>query len=107
MTTSTPASFVWHAQRAEVMSLKNAPQDAQGLVDWLHRFEDVRNQTKLHPPEIDSELPLPLRWKKVAEKYQAKYVVIERRKEPLPGWLRVYPDAQENNPTFAVYRLPE
>jgi hypothetical protein len=107
VTTSTPASFVWHAERAEVMSWKNAPQDAQGLVDWLKRYENVRNQKKLHTPEIDITLPLPIRWQAVAKQYNAQYVVIERRKEPLPGWSRVYPNANESNPTFAVYRVPE
>ena len=34
-------SFKWRAHRPEVVTYKDVPQDAQGLLEWRRRYEDV------------------------------------------------------------------
>jgi hypothetical protein len=104
-------TFKWYAGRSEVVSWKDAPQDAASLVAWLRRYEDVHPHPSGEPimfgPEIDPALPESERYKKLGEKYHARYVLIDRAVTSSPaGLLRVYPQGGHFNPSFAVYQLP-
>jgi hypothetical protein len=111
LTPRAQQTFLWYAQRAEVVNWKNCPQDARGVVQWLKRYEDVypdRSGLKImYGPEIDLALPADERLRQLAEKYQAGYVVIDRFAAIVPQTLpRVYPVAGELNVSYAVYRIP-
>jgi hypothetical protein len=108
-TKGLPQTFLWYAERAEVASWKNAPQDAQGLVDWMRRIEDIHYDVEfLQPPSIDKSLLPEKRWPAVGAKYGARYLVGKIKKgQPPLGLERVYPNADFDNSSFAVYRLPD
>lgn len=103
-------TFKWYAHRAEVVSWKDAPQDAASLVAWLKRYEDVHPHPSGTPimfgPEIDPQLPPDERLPLLAKKYNAQYVVVDRLNGQQPMALaRVYPVGDQFNLSFAVYRV--
>jgi len=112
LTPRTQQTFLWYAQRAEVVNWKNCPQDARGVVQWLKRYEDVYPDPTglkiMYGPEVDLALPVDERLLELAEKYQARYVVVDRFAAVVPQTFpRVYPVGDEFNVSYAVYRIPE
>jgi hypothetical protein len=97
-------TFKWYAQRAEVATWKDVPQDAAAIVEWkrireeLYPAASARFDLAAHTPEQLAEL---------AHKYGASYVVLDRRLagRPLP-WARVYPMFPGENHSYEVYRTP-
>jgi len=103
-------TFKWYAQRAEVVTWKDCPQDARSIVEWLQRYEDVHphpsGEAIMFGPQIDPELPVDERLRRLAEKYDAQYVVVDRAIGPQPRTLiQVYPTGEDFNPSFAVYAV--
>lgn len=96
-------TFKWYAARAEVVSLKDIPQDARGLVEWRRRMNDVYAPpvNRLGFAALSDE-----QLKELANRYEAEYVVIEKPHRAL-RLKRVYPTGSEVNATFAVYRVPK
>jgi hypothetical protein len=98
-------TFKWYAERAEVFSWKDVPQDPTSVVRWWQR------QQRLYPRRV-------IRWGfvalgerrlvELARHYGATYVVVDRdnsaRDLKLP---RVYPLVTSSNHSYAVYRVPE
>jgi hypothetical protein len=102
LTPRAQQTFKWYAHRPEVVTWKDLPQDAAGIVEWRRRF------TKIYAPvgsrgltaSSDAEL-LDL-----AREYGVKYIVIERNQATRrPGFERVYPEASFENLHYEVYRL--
>jgi hypothetical protein len=99
-------TFKWYAGRAEVATWKDLPQDASSIVAWR------RARTELYPNDIDhlrhdlaafSDEELVA----LARKHGASYLLIDRTTSSrLIGLPKVYPDFTEENPAFAVYRVP-
>lgn len=95
-------TFKWYAERAEVVNWKDIPQDAKTLIEWATRINAVfpRELKREHPPLDSSSL------QQLAQTYHADYLVIDRRRASndlaLP---QVYPASQQENRTFAIYRL--
>ncbi len=81
----TPISqrtFKWYAQRSEVVTWKDIPQDAAGIAEWWQRFQRAKTfRRRLHePPElIFGEL------QSMAEDYQFQYVLVSGF-SPRPTW---------------------
>lgn len=112
LTPRTQQTFLWYAQRAEVVNWKNCPQDARGVVQWLKRYEDVYPDPTglkiMYGPEIALDLPVDERLLALARKYQASYIVADRFTALVPQTFpRVYPVGDELNVSYAVYRVPE
>lgn len=108
LTPQSQQTFKWYAQRGEVFTWKDAPQDGAGMTEWLRRYQDVMhpNEVILHSPETDPSLPVDQRANALAKKYGATYIVVDRRRGWTPqGFPLVYPRGNEFNATFAVYRL--
>lgn len=92
-------TFRWYAQRSEVATWKDMPQDAEHLVEWWDRIEDLHNSSD---PERRwhkslTELP-PARLIELGRKYNAQYLLTDA--EPaleLPCSYR--------NKSYAVYEL--
>jgi hypothetical protein len=97
-------TFKWHAERPEVVSIKDIPQDARGVIEWQQRRRDVFTPAvKLYGFAALSEEELNY----LVNKYHANYVIIETGRHPhLPNLPRVYPLGDESNETFAVYAIP-
>ncbi len=94
------SSFKWYAQRPEVVTYKDIPQNARSLVEWRSRLYDV------YTPGGDPEQPWvrslgelgTTRVRELANKYNATYV-LTTVEEPL-GFEMPY-----DNDTYAVYRI--
>ena len=94
-------TFKWYASRSEVANWKEIPQDAESIVQWWDRLE------QLHGTGIEhrsfrwraslAELS-PQRLRELGQKYGAAYVVTESR--PPLGLPLLY-----RNRTYAVYYL--
>ena len=95
------ASFKWYAERAEVVTYKDVPQDAEHLVEWRRRLYDV------YKPNGDRSLPWISgygelgneRVAELADEYEADYIVTR----PFPPL--EYPILHMND-TYVVYRIP-
>ena len=96
-------TFKWYAQRKEVVSWKDIPQDAAGIVDWWERFGEVHaHSLSLGGLAARSDEEL----RELAEKYGADYVIIDRTFARRPiGLKKVYPRWPAQNETYAVYRF--
>ncbi|MEO0530159.1 MAG: DUF6798 domain-containing protein [Planctomycetota bacterium] len=100
-------SFKWHAQRAEVVTYKDVPQDAQSMVEWRDRYFDVFQigTWKSGKPKWTASLALlgADRLRELGEKYGAGFVLNQaprsdvdrglplRRRPSLPVLHRVGP----------------
>lgn len=104
LTPRAQQTFKWYAQRAEVVSVKDVPQDAQGIVAWRARIRDVYRPmvSQFGFAVLPDEEIIAL-----ANRYDASYVIVETRKyASRPGLTRVYPPPDEENDSYAVYRIP-
>jgi hypothetical protein len=97
-------TFKWYAARAEVVSWKDIPQDALGIVEWKQRIDDVFPREVLtHGLAAHGEDKL----RALAARYGFRYVVVDQSRSlgrlPLP---RVFPEDAESRSSFEVYVLP-
>jgi hypothetical protein len=98
-------TFKWYAERSEVCSWKDVPQDAAELVQWWQRIQD------LYPRRVvfaglaaHGEQGL----RDLARKYGADYVVVDRCASPRPLLLpRLYPPGAGATSAYEVYRVPQ
>jgi hypothetical protein len=96
------SSFKWHAERAEVVTYKDVPQNAEGLVEWRRRLYEVfKPAGDASQPWVAGvgELGTP-RVLELAEKYGIDYV-LTTRDSPLS-----LPVAYDNA-TYVVYEIPK
>ncbi|HET6880361.1 MAG TPA: DUF6798 domain-containing protein, partial [Pirellulales bacterium] len=94
-------SFTWYSGRGQVVSWKDLPQDAEDVVRWWQRLEDIYGMP--HPEfqgrwhESLAELS-PERLRSLGQKYHADYLVVES--EPPLALPRLY-----GNEFYVIYRL--
>jgi hypothetical protein len=99
-------TFKWYAGRSEVCSWKDVPQNAESVVQWWQRQQEVyprrvvRGGLSAHGEE---------RLIQLAHKFDADYILIDRDTSPRPLLLpRVYPTGYEMaRPTYELYRVPD
>jgi hypothetical protein len=90
-------TFKWYAQRGEVVTWKDIPQDAIGLAEWWKRYCRVRawEMSPLAPREYRERL------RELASQYHVRYLLAVRPVVPAGARLRtVY-----TNGCFAVYQV--
>lgn len=77
LTPRAQSTFKWYAHRSEVVSWKDVPQDAVGIVNWRNRFSAVYGPTtfRFGLATLDAETRLL----DLGRKYDAQFLVIERR----------------------------
>ncbi len=96
-------SFKWYAHRGEVVNWKDVPQDVSSLLQWRRRFSEVfpRRLGRVRTTFRHDGL------QELQAKYGVQLMVVDRRivGQNLP-LVRVYPQADEENVTYAVYQLP-
>jgi len=94
-------TFRWYAGRGEVVSRKDLPQDAEGIVEWWRRL----NRIYRAPGDSSSEWHENLaelgttRLRQLGAEFGADYVITAAY--PALNLPRVGP----SNPSFAIYRL--
>jgi hypothetical protein len=102
----TPPSqqvFKWYASRPEVGTWKDIPQDARGLIEWHKRMHDLIASEEA---AVSPEMPTDERLVALARKYNARFIVIDRTRDPTPPRApRVYPPVMTSDTTFAVYEV--
>lgn len=101
-------TFKWYAHRAEVVNWKDVPQDAQSLLEWQNRFDDVFPK-RLGTVAISS-MRVPISYIKLREyrqRYGVRFMVVDNRvaTDQLP-LVRIYPTGNQTNATYSVYELP-
>lgn len=102
-------TFKWYAQRSEVVSWKDVPQDARSLVEWWERLGEAC------PPIVSAGGIAALtddRILELATKYRFQYLVVDRwlGERPLP-FRRVFPSENADGfnarlANYEVYALP-
>jgi hypothetical protein len=94
-------TFAWYAGRGQVVSWKDLPQDAEAVVRWWQRLEDIHGlphpeyQGRWH--ESLTELS-PRRLRELGQRYRADYLVVEA--QPSLELPRLYA-----NGSYCVYKL--
>ena len=103
LTSRHQQSFKWFAGRAEVVNWKDVPQDAESLLEWRRRMEEI------FPRSLGS-CRVTFSYRKLRQyrkKYNAQYIIIDKRlttgNVPL---VQVYPHSALSNTTFSIYSLP-
>ena len=74
VTPRSQQTFKWYAHRAEVVSWKDIPQDAAGIVAWWDRFRTVHVARRRDPPTTDAETLTRLA--RLGKAYDARYAVV-------------------------------
>jgi hypothetical protein len=103
LTPRAQQTFKWYAQRAEVVTWKDVPQDAAALIEWRRRFQEVYGPVgwKGLTAYTDDQLLA------LAHRYNVQYVVIDRTRATRHlGWPRVYPVHPSDNVHFEIYQVP-
>ncbi len=98
------STFRWYAERAEVATWKDMPQDAPSIVEWWQRVSDLHGTGSSEPGNrwYDSVAEVGnRRLYEVAEKYGARFVIVPL-KEGLP---RLSARPAYENKSYAVYRF--
>jgi len=102
-------TFKWYAQRAEVVSWKDVPQDSRGLIEWRARVQDCF-------PVISDDwsfaLADPTAVHLRVQRYEVDYLLMtqnayqlrQRFGQPLPYRL-VYPQHPEQKTTYVVLAI--
>lgn len=102
LTPRNQQTFKWYAERAEVVAVKDIPQDARGIVDWRKRLNDVFAYpvNRFGYAALSDEQMAAL-----ANRYDASFVILDNSPR-MPPWKKVYPLLDETNDTYAVYEVP-
>jgi hypothetical protein len=97
------ASFKWRTGRAEVVTHKDIPQNARGIVEWHQRIKNIHYPDgTLEPVASLGELGAE-RLRALADEYGFEYVVTEQFPQlDLPI---VYPNAANPNSEYVVYAI--
>lgn len=94
-------TFKWDANRAEVVSGKDIPQDAAGLVAWRKRMDDVFPYTIRFADLVAHGEP---RLRELSKKYGFRYIVIDRSiSAGALSFRRVYPERTHAAGIYEVY----
>ncbi|MEQ1905502.1 MAG: DUF6798 domain-containing protein, partial [Pirellulaceae bacterium] len=108
----TPAdqqTFKWYAQRPEVVCWKDMPQDAESLLEWWQRVQQLALVERSYPNGIAAYSDEQLL--SLAKKYKVDYFLISQKNwESVPHSLLtnvVYPEQAEARTTFVVVKVPE
>jgi hypothetical protein len=96
-------SFKWYAQRAEVVTWKDVPQDAAGIARWWQTMMVV------YPPGHSWQGLAghgEQRLLELADEYGFQYIVVDRTRSRGLSFPRLYPVASRQG-YYEVYRVPE
>jgi hypothetical protein len=89
----------WYAERAELVTWKDVPQDAVGVVEWWERSKAVR-ATRIYRRNWRMK---PDKLLELLEIYNVQYVIVDREILELPAPLRMI----YRNNTFRLFSFSE
>lgn len=97
-------TFKWYAQRAEVVTWKDVPQDARGLIAWYNRFREIYPKTVEHNGLVAHGEAKLL---ELARHYGFQWIVIDRGySDRSLSWPCRYRSGPEERAIFEVYEVP-
>lgn len=101
-------TFKWYAGRAEVVNWKDVPQDADSLLRWQSRFDDV--YPKRRGTVSLNSMRVPIGYTKLRsyrKRYGVRFMIVDNRiaTKRLP-LAKIYPVGDQENDTYSVYELP-
>lgn len=101
LTPRNQQTFKWYAQRSEVASWKDIPQDAKSILEWWKTLQAIYpDPVARHGLAEWSDRELL----ELAHRYKATYIVVDRTRSKRPiGLTRVYPGSRIPNPWFVIY----
>lgn len=111
LTPRMQSTFKWYAQRAEVVTTKDVPQDDLNLLDWRRRRGDVQWQSIHNRQTLSLAGLTEANVHKLAKKYGVKYVVVDQviaRRDQVPvewSFPRIYPANPEDDANYEVYEV--
>ncbi len=104
LTPRNQQTFKWDANRAEVVTGKDVPQDAAGIVAWRRRMDDIFPYTVRFADLIAHGEP---RLIELSQKYRFRYIVVDRGVSTGSlSFPRVYPEFKNTHGVYEVYRVP-
>jgi hypothetical protein len=104
LTPRNQQTFKWYAARGEVVNWKDVPQNAEGIVEWDQRMQDVFPKRVTARGLVSHGEP---RLMQLGQKYGFRHLVLDRSRSARPlRFQRVYPPPGGRS-LFEVYRLPE
>ncbi|MFA8018641.1 DUF6798 domain-containing protein [Bremerella cremea] len=111
LTPRLQSSFKWYAQRAEVVTTKDVPQDDLNLLEWRSRRGDVHWRS-FHNEETLSLAGLTeADIRELADKYQVRYVIVDqalaRKDGKVLDWTfpKIYPAGDDQTASYEVYEV--
>lgn len=108
LTPPNVTTFRWYAQRSEVVSWKDIPQNAAGIVEWAERRDATRRWWgHLSEAGYDASAHGQLLEMARSDGYDFQYVIVARHDAPvfLPLPM-VFATSFDQPPAYAVYSLP-
>lgn len=111
LTPRLQSTFKWYAQRAEVVTTKDVPQDDLSLLQWRARRVDIHWRPYHERTSLSLAALSESEVRELAEKYGFQYVVVDsdlaRRDQLDPDWSfpRVYPAEPEAEADYEIYEV--
>jgi hypothetical protein len=104
LTPRLQSTFKWHAQRSEVVTWKDIPQNAAGIVEWWDRMQAVHVEGRPGSRDYRWLGSLaehgPERLRELGQTYNADYLLV-------PSQPSLNLPAEHRNEWYTVYRLKE
>lgn len=97
-------TFKWYAQRAEVVSWKDVPQDNRSIIEWFRRIERLtqpRNSSGIVRSWQTEELV------QLAQQYQCNWILLDRTYQDKPPLLECKYPINIDNRSFAVFYVSD
>jgi hypothetical protein len=97
-------TFKWYAQRAEVVSWKDVPQDNSSIIEWYRRIERL-TQPRDTTGRVRS-------WKteelvEIAREYQSNWILMDRTYQDVPPLFECKYPINIDNRSFAVFYISD
>ena len=111
LTPRLQSTFKWYAQRAEVVTSKDVPQDDMSLLEWRERRVDIHWRPYHQRASLSLAALTEADIRELAEEYGFQYVVVDsvlaRRDRLQPDWSfpRVYPADAAAEADYEVYEI--
>lgn len=107
----TPAkqqTFKWYAERAEIVSWKDVPQDPAGVIGWYGEIQRFHRVQLFYPSGIWAYNDQQLR--DIATDTGATHIIsfqseLDAREGAPPDLKQLYPENPDEQSTFVVFRL--
>lgn len=104
-------SFKWYAQRAEVVSWKDVPQDNASILEWYRRIQESDDPRVLTCAPRKNSKGEFRGWTtdefiELAKKYRFNWILVDRTYQDLPPLLELKYPIEIDNRSFAVFYVP-